>query len=276
VGPVERREAEERRVWGVAPGEARLVFVDLEMTGLNPRLDRVCELCFVACRGPVVERTLETLINPGVGPGDSQTIHGIDGEQLRDAPPFGALAAEVSSLLAGAFLVAHSAEHDVAFLEAELSREGQSLALAGVIDTLPLAKRSFHATSYRLSDLARQLGIAQPRAHRAGDDARATMHLFWQAVGLLEPSSMADVASVRIGDRQPRPELMERARLAVEASEPVRVRYRPSRRPPEELLMVLTDLRTDMDPPLVLGYLLPGRGRKELRAERILAILPGA
>jgi DNA polymerase-3 subunit epsilon len=276
VGPVELREAEERRVWSVSPGDARLVFVDLEMTGLNPRLDRICELCLVACRGQAIERTLESLVNPGVEPGASQEVHGLGAEQLADAPPFAALARGVSELLDGAFLVGHSAEHDVAFLEAELSREGQSLSLAGVVDTLPLSKRSFHAASYRLSDLARQLGIEQPRAHRAGDDARATMHLFWRSVALLEPSSMADLAGVRVGERQPRPELMERVRLAVAAAEQVRVRYRPSRRPPEELLMVLTDLRTDVDPPLVLGYLLPGRGRKELRAERILAVLSGA
>jgi DNA polymerase-3 subunit epsilon len=36
--------------------------------------------------------------------------------------------------------------------------------------------------------------------------------------------------------------------------------------------MRITDVRTDLDPPRVLGYLLPSRSRRELRADRILAI----
>ena len=50
------------------------------------------------------------------------------------------------------------------------------------------------------------------------------------------------------------------------------VRYRPARRRPEELVFCVTGVRTDLDPPRVLGYLLPSRSRRELRADRILAI----
>jgi hypothetical protein len=35
---------------------------------------------------------------------------------------------------------------------------------------------------------------------------------------------------------------------------------------------MVTDVRTDLDPPQVLGYLLPSRSRRELRADRILAL----
>jgi DNA polymerase-3 subunit epsilon len=54
----------------------------------------------------------------------------------------------------------------------------------------------------------------------------------------------------------------------------VRVRYRPARRGPEELVVRVMGVRTDLDPPRVLGYLLPSRSRRELRADRILAIEP--
>ena len=52
----------------------------------------------------------------------------------------------------------------------------------------------------------------------------------------------------------------------------VKIRYRPSHRGPEDLTMVITGVRTDLDPPRVLGYLLPSRSRRELRADRILAV----
>ena len=40
----------------------------------------------------------------------------------------------------------------------------------------------------------------------------------------------------------------------------------------KDMEAVLTDVRTDLDPPRVLGYSLPGRGRFDLRSDRILAI----
>ena len=36
--------------------------------------------------------------------------------------------------------------------------------------------------------------------------------------------------------------------------------------------MVLVEIAVGLDPPRVIGYQLPGRGRRELRADRILRI----
>ena len=36
--------------------------------------------------------------------------------------------------------------------------------------------------------------------------------------------------------------------------------------------MVLAEILAGLDPPRVIGYQLPGRGRRELRADRILRI----
>ena len=59
---------------------------------------------------------------------------------------------------------------------------------------------------------------------------------------------------------------------AVEHAVPVLLTYRAARRPPEPLTMMITEVRSDLDPPRVLGYQLPGRGRRELRADRILRV----
>jgi DNA polymerase-3 subunit epsilon len=54
------------------------------------------------------------------------------------------------------------------------------------------------------------------------------------------------------------------------------VTFRPRRRPAENLVLVVREVRSDLDPPRVLGYQLPGRGRCELRADRILRVEPYA
>jgi DNA polymerase-3 subunit epsilon len=264
-------------LWSLPVGEAPWAFVDFEMTGLDPARDRVCELCVVRTRGPAVEATFETLVSPGgvVPDARSGRVHGLGEADWALAPGFGEVAERVGALLEGAVLVAHGVELDVAFLRAEFARAGRPVpALGHVLDTLPLARRCFALPSYRLEALSAALGLEHPRPHRAGDDARATMQLFWRAVALLEPATAGELGRVRVGERRARPEVLARAERARASGEPVAVRYRPSRRGPEAFAMVVTEVRTDLDPPRVLGYLVPGRGRRELRADRILAVGP--
>jgi DNA polymerase-3 subunit epsilon len=260
--------------WDLPLDEAPFAFVDLEMTGLDPENDRVCEACVVRTRGERVERTVETLVRPDVPMGRGVLVHGIGDDLLAAAPPFADVAGALCEALDGAILVAHAAEHDVAFLTAELGRAGRTLPIVGVLDTLPLARRCFSRTSHRLGALCESLGISLPNAHRAGDDARATMALFFKIAAVLAAAAPRDLWHVRIGERHARPEIVERAILAVEAAAPVAVRYRPSKRAPLELVMVLTDVRTDVDPPRIHGYDAKGRSRRELRADRVLAIEP--
>jgi DNA polymerase-3 subunit epsilon len=98
--------------------------------------------------------------------------------------------------------------------------------------------------------------------------------VFARVVGVLAPSTPRDLWHVRVGQRRARPDLVAAAIQALDREAPVTVRYRPARRAPEELVFRITDVRTDLDPPRVLGYLLPSRSRRELRADRILAIVP--
>jgi DNA polymerase-3 subunit epsilon len=93
-------------------------------------------------------------------------------------------------------------------------------------------------------------------------------------VAELGPTSVRDLWEVRVAQRRARSAIVEACEVAVEHGHPVRVVYRPSRKPPEPMLMVLTEVRSDLDLPKVIGYQLPGRGRRELRADRILRIEP--
>ncbi len=276
--PVERRPRAavppEGPPWDLPLAEAPLAFVDLEMTGLDPARDRVLEVCVERVRGAVVEASIATLVAPEGGVFGNAHIHGIDPAAVASAPSFAAIAPEVLALLDGAIVVAHAAAWDVAFLEAELARAGRPRRFEHYLDTLSLSRRAFALPSHRLVALAASLGIPHAEAHRAASDVAALRAVFARTLDVLHPTTPRDLWHVRVGQRKARPELIAAAVKAAEHDGPVIVRYRPARRGLEELSFRVTGVRTDLDPPVVLGYLLPSRSRRELRADRILAILP--
>jgi DNA polymerase III subunit epsilon len=253
---------------------APLAFVDLEMTGLDAEKDRVVEICIERWVGSQKQAELVSLIHPPTGAGGAAHVHGLSETELRDAPPFDSLADDVGRILEGAVLVAHAAAWDVRFLTAEMDRSGSQLSIPYYLDTLVLARRSFAFASYSLDSLAAQLGIERGRAHRAASDVRVMREVFGLCLRQLAPVSVRDLWQVRIAERRAREAIILACHTAVEHALPVVVTYRAARRPPEPLTMMLNLVRTDLDPPRVMGYQLPGRGRCELRADRILRVDP--
>lgn len=271
-GPVDSPPAGDP--WDLPIGEAPLVFIDLEMTGLRPDRDRVIELYAERARGDRVDASLESLVRPDSGAFGNAHIHGIDPGELTAAPLFSELAGDVERLLEGAVPVAHAASWDISFLEAELARAGRARRFPHYLDTLTLSRRAFALPSHSLSALCETFGVQRKRAHRAADDVRALRAIWPKILEVLAPATPRDLWHVRIGERHARPAVVAAAVHAAERDATVRVRYRPARRGPEDFLMRITRVRTDLDPPRVLGYLLPSRSRRELRADRILAIEP--
>jgi len=260
--------------WDLPLSRAPLVFVDLEMTGLDAALDRVIEICLERVVGGERTGFLCTLLDPGERVGGAAHVHGIDAAQLSGAPRFESIAHEVLGLLEGAIVVAHAAVWDVRFLSAEFKRAGLEFEPVDWLDTLVLARRAFAFRSYSLDALCRELGIERGRAHRAESDVRAMHELFDRCVSALAPVSARDLWEVRVGERRARQAIVDACEAAAKHGAPVVITYRAARRSPERLSMVLLEVRSDLDPPRVVGYLLPGRGRRELRADRILRLDP--
>jgi DNA polymerase-3 subunit epsilon len=261
--------------WDLPVDEAPLAFVDLEMTGLDVTRDRVVEICIErVVRGEVVGR-LSTLVRPDCDRiGGNAHVHGLDAAALQDAPSFASLLPEIERLLEGAIFVAHAAEWDVKFLVAELKRAGKDHPIPFFVDTLTLARRAFKYNSYSLGALCTALGLERGQAHRANDDVRVLRRVFERCVEVLAPVSVRDLWEVRIGERRARTAIVDACEAAAKYGTPVVVTYRATRRAPEPLTVVISEVRSDVDPPRVLGYLLPGRGRRELRADRILKVEP--
>jgi DNA polymerase-3 subunit epsilon len=262
--------------WDAPLDEAPLAFVDLEMTGLDVARDRVVEICIDRSVGDRRVGFLATVLNPGERVGGASHVHGIDAAEVAGAPRFEEVAADVLRLLDGAVVVAHAAAWDVGFLAAECRRAGVAFEVTHWLDTLVLARRAFAFHSHSLDALCRELGIDRGRAHRAESDVCALRTVFRRCVEALSPSSPRDLWDVRVGERRARPAIVDACEAAVKHGLPVVVTYRPAKRAPEPLQMVLLEVRSDLDPPAVVGYQLPGRGRRQLRADRILRIEPAA
>lgn len=260
--------------WDLPLAEAPLAFLDLEMTGLDATRDRVIEVCIERVVGGEIVDRLSTLVRPPEHQHGNVHIHGITREALVGAPSFADLAPRVSALLGGAVPIAHGARWDVAFLEAELARAGASARYPHYLDTLVLSRRVLALPSHSLAALRAHLGIDAGRAHRADADVAALRRVFDACASALAPNTPRDLWEVRVAERVARAQILEDCTEALRRGEPVRVAYRPRARPAEDLTLVVTAVDSGLDPPRVIGYLLPGRGRRELRADRILRVEP--
>jgi DNA polymerase-3 subunit epsilon len=153
--------------------------VDVETTGLDPaRGHRVCEVAVVRGQGGQVLDTWSTLVYPGrLIPADAQAVNHISNAMVRDAPPFGAVAAAFLAQVRDTVLVAHNAPFDLGFLAQELRLLGLPPALlpAQVVDTCALARQCYRFASNSLGFLGGTLGVrdANP-AHRALADVLTT------------------------------------------------------------------------------------------------------
>jgi DNA polymerase-3 subunit epsilon len=262
--------------WDLPIAETPFAFVDLEMTGLDPKEDRVVEVCVERWVGERRGASLASLVRPSARAGGAAQVHGLDEAALAGAPSFPDLADTLLEILDGAVLVAHAAAWDVAFLEAELARCDKPRSFPHYVDTLVLSRRAFAFRSYSLDSLSGSLSIPRGRAHRAEDDVAVLRAVFARTLTVLAPVSARDLWQVRIAERKARESILVACDAAVEHAAAVDVTYRPARRGAETMSMVLTEVRRDLDLPRVMGYQLPGRGRRELRADRILRVVAAA
>lgn len=158
--------------------EMPIVLLDVETTGKDPSVDRVIEVGIAVARGGVIVHRQNWLVNPGRPiPKESTEVHKITDDDVKDAPPFEGVAAEVYASLGGCIPAAYNAAFDKAFLSSELARAGLALRRdIEWLDPLVWARELQQGERSRaLSEVAARLGIAHENAHRASDDAEAAL-----------------------------------------------------------------------------------------------------
>lgn len=170
----------------------REIIFDTETTGLDNKLDRVIEIGGVELENHFpTGRTLHIFINPGdrkVHP-DALAVHGITDEFLQDKRPFAEVAQEIVDFFGDARWVAHNANFDMGFINAEFDRVGlPPVSSDRVTDTLALARRKHPMGPNSLDALCRRYGI---------DNSHRTQH-----GALLDSELLAEVYIEMIGGRQ--------------------------------------------------------------------------
>lgn len=167
------------------------VAFDIETTGLSPTLDRIIELGAVKFQSDRVLGEFEQLIDPEMQL-DPQVIevHGITADMLKGKPNLGQVLPQFFSFASGCVLVAHNAEFDVSFLLRGMAAYGLGRDIPHtLVDTLPMAKLAFPGRqTYKLQDLATDLGLSAGQAHRALDDAQTCRQLFLRCLRQLNPA----------------------------------------------------------------------------------------
>jgi len=143
----------------------RQVFLDTETTGLSPDSgDRVVEIgCIEMVNRRLTGRNLHHYLNPQRRScEDAVRVHGLSDDFLADKPLFAAVADELLVYLQGAELVIHNAAFDLGFLDEELRRLGRRPLreyVAGVVDTLLLARETYPGKSNSLDALCKRLQV---------------------------------------------------------------------------------------------------------------------
>jgi ATP-dependent DNA helicase DinG len=151
------------------------VALDLETTGLSPRLDRMIEVGAVRFRGEEVLASFQSLVRPEVPiPWAVQELTGIRDADVAAAPHPEEVLTELIDFVGDNAVVAHSGLFDLSFLG-----HNPANARYQLFDTLDLSRMLLPtAPSHSLPHLARQLGLEHKHPHRALSDADAARQLF--------------------------------------------------------------------------------------------------
>ena len=163
----------------------RQIILDTETTGFYfDKDDRLVEIgCVELLNRKLTGNNFHVYLNPGRDSEEGALrVHGLTTEFLSDKPVFAAVADDLLAYVQDAEVIIHNAPFDLGFLNAELARLGRPRFkehVAGVVDTLVMAKEMFPGKRNSLDALCARLEV---------DNSGRTLH-----GALLDAELLADV-----------------------------------------------------------------------------------
>lgn len=167
----------------------REIVFDTETTGFEPgEGHRIVEIgCIELMNHIPTGRHFHQYIHPERDmPPEAFAVHGLSTEFLASYPVFSAVAEDFLKFIDDAPLVAHNAEFDMKFVNAELVSAGlPALSMGRVVDTLALARRKFPGSPASLDALCRRFNIdnAERQLHGALLDAQLLAEVYLELMG---------------------------------------------------------------------------------------------
>lgn len=155
----------------------KYIGLDLETTGLNAENDKIIEIAAILFDDEKIIDSLSTTINPEVPiPKNITQITGITDSEVSVAPTINQIEEEFKTFISTYPLVGHNVQFDINFLEAN----GFNLKENPVLDTFHIASLLMSGEkSLSLEVITDKLGFSHESAHRAYDDTKACVELFW-------------------------------------------------------------------------------------------------
>lgn len=158
--------------------QTHFTVLDLETTGLNPKVDKIIEIGAIQVENGNIIRSYETLVNPGCKlPEKVVELTGITDEKLKDAPYLEEVLEEFYAFTDMQCIMGHSILFDYSFLKKAFVNHKMSFERNG-IDTLRLARCFLpQLPKKNLNVLCEHFGI-ELKPHRALNDVLATYELY--------------------------------------------------------------------------------------------------
>jgi DNA polymerase-3 subunit epsilon len=170
----------------------REIVLDTETTGLDPaKGHKIIEIgCVELLNSIPTGQTFHVYLDPERDiPEEAFRVHGISAEFLAGKPLFAAISGDFLKFIEDSRIIAHNAEFDLRFINAELALVGvPAIEPSLVVDTLALARRKFPGGANSLDALCQRFGI---------DISRRTKH-----GALLDAELLAEVYAELLGGRQ--------------------------------------------------------------------------
>ncbi|MEK6476774.1 3'-5' exonuclease [Catalinimonas sp. 4WD22] len=178
-----------------------LAFFDLETTGTNVSNDRIIEVHIIKMKpnGETEEKNLR--VNPQIPiPEESSLIHGIYDKDVKDLPPFKAIAKELHKFLEGCDLSGFNIiRFDVPMLVEEFLRENIDFDVSNrkLVDS----QKIFHLMEKRTLSAAYEFYCKKSLedAHSAEADTRASMEVLFAQIERYQDKPVVDAKGNPLG-----------------------------------------------------------------------------
>ncbi|WP_259289119.1 exonuclease domain-containing protein [Candidatus Nasuia deltocephalinicola] len=150
------------------------IFLDLETTGLNWKVDKIIEICCLKKTDfDNKDYVFHYYLNPGntkISPG-AYLVHGINYKFLKNKPKFKDIINKFIFFIRNSKIIIHNTNFDLKFLNNELKNNGfkkLNYYCYKIIDTLKISKKIYFNKKNSLKILCKRFGIDDSRRIKHG------------------------------------------------------------------------------------------------------------
>lgn len=163
------------------------IVIDVETTGLNPKIDEIIQFSAVKYINNKVDSTLDLFIKPSHGAEITQEITAITGISAKDVESQDTFLDnfdKINKFVSGGFLVGHNFKFDLSMIKSEYDRIKKPINSIKYADTLKIARKQMPYLgrgAYKLENLKMKLPeteLGQLKSHNSLNDAYITGSLY--------------------------------------------------------------------------------------------------